>query len=426
MAYKEYKGAVAGSDITSEISSTYIPRISGIRAANADITIDASSGYQIKGVKDPSDDQDVVTLKYLDDASYLTTSSASSTYLTQSSATSTYLTQSSASAVYLTQSNASGTYATQSYVQQQIEGIDPKEICEAATTADFGTAYTWSAGTFTEAVASGALSIDGVTLANDDRVLVKDESTKKQNGIYVVSDVDGSSNVKLTRATDADTVAGLVNAYTFVKTGGTSNGGKGFVQTTLAGSGTLNTSNIEFTQFTSSATSLTQEQVEDYAGALVASGGTKTGITVTYQDATGDMDFVVDHDAATNYVANEHIDWTASGAGTIHASNYTNTGTLTQEQVEDYVGGMVASNTETGIAVTYDDTNGKLNFVTDITTSNIGSFAVTSGTISNYAITSVVGTTDEISVSASSGTTFALFGGMQQTDAPESIVSSIW
>ena len=46
MAYKEYKGAVAGSDITSEISSTYIPRISGIRAANADITIDASSGYQ--------------------------------------------------------------------------------------------------------------------------------------------------------------------------------------------------------------------------------------------------------------------------------------------------------------------------------------------------------------------------------------------
>lgn len=38
---------------------------------------------------------------------------------------------------------------------------------------------------------------------------------------------------------------------------------------------------------------LTQEQVEDFAGALVASGGTKTGITVTYQDGTGDMDFVV-------------------------------------------------------------------------------------------------------------------------------------
>jgi hypothetical protein len=38
---------------------------------------------------------------------------------------------------------------------------------------------------------------------------------------------------------------------------------------------------------------------------------------------------------------------------------------LTQERVEDYVGGMVSGNTETGIAVTYDDTLGKLNFVID-------------------------------------------------------------
>lgn len=45
---------------------------------------------------------------------------------------------------------------------------------------------------------------------------------------------------------------------------------------------------------------LTQEQVEDYAGALVATGGTKTLIAVTYQDATGDMDFVVDNDLS-NY-----------------------------------------------------------------------------------------------------------------------------
>lgn len=36
---------------------------------------------------------------------------------------------------------------------------------------------------------------------------------------------------------------------------------------------------------------------------------------------------------------------------------------LTQEQIEDYVGGMVSSNTETGITVTYDDPGGKLNFV---------------------------------------------------------------
>ena len=39
------------------------------------------------------------------------------------------------------------------------------------------------------------------------------------------------------------------------------------------------------------------------------------------------------------------------------------TATLTQEQVEDYVGGMVTGNTETGITVTYDDSDGTLDFV---------------------------------------------------------------
>lgn len=50
----------------------------------------------------------------------------------------------------------------------------------------------------------------------------------------------------------------------------------------------------------SGGSSLTQEQVEDFAGSMIATGGTKTRITVTYQDATNDMDFVVDGDLA-NY-----------------------------------------------------------------------------------------------------------------------------
>ena len=46
------------------------------------------------------------------------------------------------------------------------------------------------------------------------------------------------------------------------------------------------------------------------------------------------------------------------------------TATLTQEEVEDFVGGMVSGNTETLIGVTYDDTNGKLDFVVDNDLSN--------------------------------------------------------
>jgi len=68
---------------------------------------------------------------------------------------------------------------------------------------------------------------------------------------------------------------------------------------------------------------LTTEQVQDIAGPLVATGGTKTGITITYDDANNDMDFVVDHDAATNYVAEEHYRWDndISGTATINAAN---------------------------------------------------------------------------------------------------------
>ena len=79
-------------------------------------------------------------------------------------------------------------------------------------------------------------------------------------------------------------------------------------------------------------TTLTQEEVEDYAGALMANAtGTHTGISVTYQDATGDMDLVVDHDAASNFVAAEHVDWAAASAGTIHTDNYIENATHTGE-----------------------------------------------------------------------------------------------
>jgi hypothetical protein len=123
-------------------------------------------------------------------------------------------------------------------------------------------------------------------------------------------------------------------------------------------------------------TPLTTEEVQDIAGALVATGGTKTGIAVTYQDATGDVDFVIDHDAATNFVAAEHVDWAASGAGTIHTDNYV------ENVVQTTVSG--SSGTVTSIG----------NLTGDVTSSNrattIAADAVTYAKMQNVSATNVV------------------------------------
>lgn len=130
---------------------------------------------------------------------------------------------------------------------------------------------------------------------------------------------------------------------------------------------------------------LTSEQVQDIVGAMV-SGNTETGITVTYQDADGTIDFVVasqtdenftttlknkldaieanaDVTDTTNVVASltAGTNVTIAADGTISATD-TNT-QLTTEQVQDIVGAMFSGNTETGIAVTYQDDDGTVDFV---------------------------------------------------------------
>jgi|21_taG_2_1085346.scaffolds.fasta_scaffold04537_5 hypothetical protein len=52
-------------------------------------------------------------------------------------------------------------------------------------------------------------------------------------------------------------------------------------------------------------------------------GVTNSGTTITAAAVPGE----IDHDSLNNFVANEHIDWTGASAGTIHASNYTDTNT---------------------------------------------------------------------------------------------------
>jgi hypothetical protein len=132
--------------------------------------------------------------------------------------------------------SASTDAATKQYVDDVAQGLTVKAACKAATT---GTLAVASGGTITynngisgvgaTLTTTGTFTaIDGVTLANGDRILVKNETTAANNGIYV-----RTSTTVLTRATDFDnSPSGEVSgAFTFIS-GGTVNGDDGFVCTT--------------------------------------------------------------------------------------------------------------------------------------------------------------------------------------------------
>ena len=125
-------------------------------------------------------------------------------------------------------------FATKGYVDSVSEGLDVKQSCQVATTANI---------TIATALNSGD-SIDGVTLANGDRVLVKDQSTATQNGIYVVGDTP-------VRADDLAAGADAAGAFTFVEQGST-NADIGFVCTSNKGSAVVGTNNLAFSTFSSS------------------------------------------------------------------------------------------------------------------------------------------------------------------------------
>ena len=95
----------------------------------------------------------------------------------------------------------------------------------------------------TGAFTSAPAAVDGATLADGDRVLVKNQADAKQNGIYKVVD---AANRVWHRASDFDQNAEVTRFYRAFVSSGTANGGKTFLQETA--SVVLNTSNIVFSE----------------------------------------------------------------------------------------------------------------------------------------------------------------------------------
>ncbi len=163
----------------------------------------------------------------------------------------------------VTDPSANQDAATKAYVDSVAQGLDAKASCRVATTV---------AGTLASSFENGD-TIDGVALATGDRILIKNQVTGSENGIYTVN-ASGAP----TRATDADTDPEVTSGmFTFI-TAGTSQANTGWVLTT-SGAITLGSTSLAFSQF-SATTSVVGGAGLTLTGSTLDVVGTSNRISV--------------------------------------------------------------------------------------------------------------------------------------------------
>ena len=122
--------------------------------------------------------------------------------------------------------------ANKYYVDQIAQGLSPKQAVKCGTTANI--------------TLSGLQTIDGYTTLAGDRVLVKNQSTSSQNGIYI------ASAIAWTRSADMDVWSEVPGAYTVILNG-TNNANTGWV-CTATDAGTINVTAMPWVQFSGTGT----------------------------------------------------------------------------------------------------------------------------------------------------------------------------
>lgn len=169
--------------------------------------------------------------------------------------------------------------ATKFYVDNTASGRQYKDPCEAGSTAPLTATYANGASgvgaTLTNAGALAAFAVDGYSASVGDRILIKDQASSLQNGIYVVTTVgSGAVNWVLTRATDMDQPTEFKFGTTLLLNGTTQ---QGQTWTETATVTTVGTDPVTFV-LTGDATGVT-------------SVGTGTGLTGGPITSTGTISF---------------------------------------------------------------------------------------------------------------------------------------
>jgi len=259
--------------------------------------------------------------------------------------------------------------ATKAYVDSVTEGLHIHEAARAATTANVNLANALENGD----------TLDGVTLATGDRVLVKNQTTQSENGIYVVQ-----ASGQPTRATDFDTATEVDSGDFIFVYAGTVNASTGWVQTNKPA--TIGTDAIVFTQFSGAGTYLA-------GNGLTLTGNTftidttittdlSTAQTLTNKSISGSANTLtnIPNNALSNSAITINGTSTSLGGSRTLGSDDISEGStnkyFTDERAQDAIGDAL------GTGLSYNDTT---------------------GAISNSGVLSITGTANQITASASTG-----------------------
>lgn len=243
--------------------------------------------------------------------------------------------------------------------------------------------------------------LDGITLSNDDRVLLKNQTTGSQNGIYVVATGEGNT----ARASDMPTAATItqVEGSTILVLGGTVNAGKTFILTDAAG--IVGTGALTFAEPSATATSIEAHNIDP--GTAAVSITTSTG-NVTIDSATSGTVAVGTSAATTLSLGNSSATTTVTGAltattgtsalnlGTDNSSgavNIATTGTRTvtvgsSAATVALTGGITATTGTSALNLGTDNSSGAVNIATSGTrTVTVGSSAASLALVGGVTVT---------------------------------------
>ena len=296
--------------------------------------------------------------------------------------------------------------ATKQYVDNAAAGLNAHPSVAFATTAALGTTGNLVGGTITTTYANGssgvgatltiatstnwtAITIDGQSLVVGDRVLIKNQATTLQNGIYTVTSVGAVANTTsfvFTRADDQNTTPEMAAGDLVYVTAGTGNGTTLWVQT--AKIVTIGTTGVTWSQFSGASTAT--------AGAGLVQNGNAYDVAGTLNRITVNADSV---DIASTYVGQTSITTlgtiaTGTWQGTLIGATYGGTGvnngsnTLTLAGNVSHAGSFTQTFTATGNTSVTLPTSGTLATLAGAETlTNKVSVGLTNGQISSSTVT---------------------------------------